>query len=64
MTQPPIRFEDGGAYERGMGGWSRIAGDAFLDWIAPANGLHWVDVGCGSGAFSALVTQRCAIMCG
>ena len=60
MAAPAIRFEDGAAYERGMGGWSRIAGEIFLDWLAPRTGLRWVDVGCGSGAFTELVMQRCA----
>jgi ubiquinone/menaquinone biosynthesis C-methylase UbiE len=59
LTQPPIRFEDGEAYERGMGGWSRIAGQVFLDWLAPEPGLRWIDVGCGNGAFTELVIQRC-----
>jgi len=60
MAAPAIRFEDGAAYERGMGGWSRIAGGIFLDWLAPRTGLRWVDVGCGTGAFTELVMQRCA----
>jgi len=60
MTQQPIRFDDGAAYERGMGGWSRLAGDVFLDWLAPVPGLSWVDVGCGNGAFTELLMQRCA----
>ncbi|HVZ09257.1 class I SAM-dependent methyltransferase [Rhodopila sp.] len=60
MSQPvtEIRFDDGAAYERGMGVWSRLAGDVFLDWLAPAGGLRWLDVGCGSGAFSEAVLQR------
>ena len=59
-TGTPIKFEDGEAYERMMGQWSRLAGEIFLDWLAPTNGLRWVDVGCGTGAFSELVLQRCA----
>ena len=58
MTQPPIRFENGAAYERGMGAWSLPAGAAFLDWLAPAPGLAWLDVGCGSGAFTELLLRR------
>jgi ubiquinone/menaquinone biosynthesis C-methylase UbiE len=60
MAQQPIRFDDGDAYERGMGAWSRIAGEMFLDWLAPAPGLRWIDVGCGSGAFTELIVRRCA----
>ncbi len=55
-----ISFDDGAAYERGMGGWSRVAGDIFLDWLKPPPGLAWVDVGCGNGAFTELLVQRCA----
>jgi len=57
MTQPPIRFEDGAAYERGMGAWSGLAGEIFLEWLAPATGLRWIDVGCGSGAFTELLVR-------
>jgi len=60
MTQPPIRFDDGEAYERAMGMWSQIAGRVFLDWLAPQPGLRWIDVGCGNGAFTELLVQRCA----
>src|SRR5689334_6293259 len=60
MEQPHIRFDDGSAYERVMGAWSQLAGDVFLDWLAPATGQRWVDVGCGSGAFTERLMQRCA----
>src|SRR5262249_5154564 len=56
----PNRFNDGEAYERGMGVWSRLAGEVFLDWLAPPRGLRWIDVGCGNGALTELVVQRCA----
>jgi SAM-dependent methyltransferase len=55
-----IRFNDGAAYEQFMGIWSRMAGDTFLSWLAPASGQRWLDVGCGNGAFSALIVQRCS----
>lgn len=60
MNPPVIRFDDGAAYEQGMGAWSRLAGEIFLDWVAPPPGLGWVDVGCGNGAFTELLIQRCA----
>jgi SAM-dependent methyltransferase len=60
MTEQQIRFDDGAAYERMMGVWSRLAGDVFLDWLAPRAGLRWIDVGCGNGAFTELIIERCA----
>lgn len=58
-TEQTLRFDDGAAYERGMGIWSQIAGDVFLDWLTPSVGLHWVDIGCGSGAFTETLIGRC-----
>ena len=55
-----IRFDDGAAYERYMGEWSRLAGETFLDWLAPKAGLRWLDVGCGNGAFTEMLVERCA----
>jgi SAM-dependent methyltransferase len=60
MVTNQIRFNDGAAYERYMGKWSRLAGETFLDWHAPKSGLRWLDVGCGNGAFTALLIERCA----
>lgn len=60
MATETIRFTDGAAYERAMGIWSRLAGEVFLDWLAPAPGLRWLDVGCGNGAFTELLMRRCA----
>ena len=58
MAEPQIRFDDGAAYERMMGVWSRLAGEIFLDWLAPRSGLRWIDVGCGNGAFTELIVER------
>ena len=60
MAAETITFDDGVAYEDFMGKWSLLAGHAFLDWLSPAPGLRWVDVGCGNGAFTELLAQRCA----
>jgi hypothetical protein len=40
MVEPQIRYDDGAGYERYMGYWSRLAGETFLDWLAPPPGNH------------------------
>ena len=55
-----IRFDDGTVYERYMGKWSQLAGDTFLEWLAPRSGLRWLDVGCGNGAFTEMLVKQCA----
>lgn len=59
MATSEIRFDDGAAYERYMGVWSRRVGETFLDWLAPQPGLRWLDVGCGGGAFTETLLERC-----
>ncbi|HND63989.1 MAG TPA: methyltransferase domain-containing protein [Elusimicrobiota bacterium] len=61
MTMPgTIRFEDGAAYERYMGKWSQSVAVRLLDWLAPPPGWRWLDVGCGNGAFTEILGERCA----
>jgi SAM-dependent methyltransferase len=60
VIERQIRYDDGAGYERYMGRWSSLAGEVFLNWLAPTPGLRWLDVGCGSGAFTELIVERCA----
>jgi SAM-dependent methyltransferase len=60
MAETQIRFEDGLSYERYMGDWSRRVGAIFINWLALPSGLKWIDVGCGNGAFTELIVERCA----
>jgi SAM-dependent methyltransferase len=58
--QTTALFADGEAYERVMGRWSRRVAGPFLDWVGTTPGLHWLDVGCGNGAFTEDIVARCA----
>jgi ubiquinone/menaquinone biosynthesis C-methylase UbiE len=58
MAESTIYFTDGAAYDRLMAPWSRAAGKEFLDWLAAPPGLRWLDVGCGTGAFTDLVLEQ------
>jgi SAM-dependent methyltransferase len=52
-------WEQGGAYESYIGRWSRKLAPGFLDWLGLGPGLDWLDVGCGTGALSATILDRC-----
>lgn len=51
-------FDDGEAYERFMGGWSRAVAAPFLQWLAAPPALCWLDVGCGTGVFTQMVLDH------
>jgi ubiquinone/menaquinone biosynthesis C-methylase UbiE len=60
MTETRVAFDDGNAYDRYMGRWSRAIGEKFLAWLNPPANRRWLDVGCGTGAFTGLVLTRAA----
>ncbi|MER5183332.1 methyltransferase domain-containing protein [Streptomyces sp. NPDC002896] len=49
----------GDAYELYIGRWSRLVAERFLAWLGCGDGLRWLDVGCGTGALTATVIDRC-----
>jgi SAM-dependent methyltransferase len=60
MPDTNVVFDDAQGYERFMGRWSRAIGEKFLAWLAPPQQQRWLDVGCGTGAFSRLIASHCA----
>jgi len=60
MADSTTIFNAADDYERFMGRWSRAIGEKFLGWLGPPANARWLDVGCGTGAFSELIAKRCA----
>ncbi len=59
MSEPPKEsWGSGDAYELWVGRWSRIVGEAFVDWLAIPPGQTWGDVGCGTGALAGCILGR------
>ena len=60
MVGPAANWEQGDAYERYMGRWSRRIAPRFLAWLdAPAD-RRWLDVGCGTGAVCGAILEHCS----
>jgi SAM-dependent methyltransferase len=53
-------WSSGELYEPYVGRWSRLVAREFLAWLDAPAGLDWLDVGCGTGALTAAVADRCA----
>lgn len=51
-------WQSGDSYEYYMGRWSGLVAELFTDWLSPARGLKWLDIGCGSGALSEAIIKR------
>ena len=60
MPEAKIVFDAADDYERFMGAWSRAIGEQFLAWLDPPKDARWLDLGCGTGAFSELILRHCA----
>jgi len=59
MSDIKSYFSNSEGYDLAMGRWSRLVGEQFLDWLQLPSGLRWLDVGCGTGAFTELLLRRC-----
>ncbi|WP_030384816.1 class I SAM-dependent methyltransferase [Streptomyces sp. NRRL S-241] len=59
VEDPSEVWGEGDAYERYMGRWSRRVAEVFAARLAARGGLRWLDVGCGTGALTAVVAARC-----
>ena len=60
MNAPKIKFNNAAGYDRMMGVWSQLIGDIFIDWLSFEEKGCWLDIGCGTGAFTQQIKERCA----
>jgi trans-aconitate methyltransferase len=51
------RWEDGAAYERFMGRWSRLLAEQFVSWLAVPRRSDWLEIGCGTGSLTSAICQ-------
>ena len=53
-------WTDAEAYEDYIGRWSRPVAAEFLDWLGVPPQGDWLDIGCGTGALTGAILERCA----
>jgi len=58
-ARPSDSWNTGDPYERYVGRWSHLVANEFLAWLKPPASLRWLDVGCGTGALTAAISEKC-----
>jgi SAM-dependent methyltransferase len=58
MSDVRDRWAAGSAYEDFMGRWSRQLAPHFVSWLRIPGGVHWLDVGCGTGALAHAICSH------
>jgi len=60
MSHIPDQWSAGSTYEQFMGRWSRKLARDFVDWLQAADGVHWLELGCGTGALTSAICDFAA----
>jgi SAM-dependent methyltransferase len=58
-ARPSDSWNSGDPYEIYVGRWSHCVAIEFLAWLNLAPALRWLEVGCGTGALTAAISDRC-----
>ena len=58
-TRPNDSWSIGDPYEMYMGRWSHLVATRFLAWLNLPSSLRWLEVGCGTGALTAAISEEC-----
>jgi len=58
MSEVSDGWAAGSTYEDFMGRWSRQLAPLFVSWLRIPDGVHWLDVGCGTGALTNAICSH------
>ncbi len=58
-VRPTDSWDTGDPYEHYVGRWSHLVANAFLAWLNLPPSLRWLEVGCGTGALTAAISETC-----
>jgi len=58
VTDVRDQWAAGSSYEDFMGRWSRRLAPQFVSWLRIPRGVHWLDVGCGTGSLAHAICSH------
>ncbi len=59
MNNTKDKWDSGDPYDYFMGRWSKLMALEFLNWLDVPDFSSWLDIGCGTGALSEMISQHC-----
>ena len=53
-------WDDTQGYEMYVGRWSNLISLDFVDWLNSQSNLKWLEIGCGTGALTKALAEKCS----
>lgn len=54
------KWDNTSGYEMYVGRWSKLISQDFVDWLSPQSKLKWLEIGCGTGALTKVIIEKCS----
>jgi ubiquinone/menaquinone biosynthesis C-methylase UbiE len=60
LSKTTGQWDDTRGYEMYVGRWSNLLSRDFIDWLNPQLKLKWLEIGCGTGALTRVIVEKCS----
>lgn len=60
MTNTKEQWDNTQGYDLYVGRWSKLISQDFVEWLNPKANLKWLEIGCGTGALTSIIVDKCS----